>query len=69
MKLTSKEAKEIVESYRGKTVTDKWIEHCICVGDTAGKIAKALEESRYNRSNSCMYRRIYIYQKEKRRFI
>ena len=48
MKLTSKEAKDIVESYRGKTLTDKWIDHCICVGDTAGKIAKSLEEKGYN---------------------
>lgn len=48
MKLTSKEAKGIVESYRGKTLNDKWIDHCICVGDTAGKIAKALEEKGYN---------------------
>ena len=24
-------AKEIVESYRGKTLNDKWIHHCICV--------------------------------------
>ena len=44
MKLTSEDAKGIVESYRGKTLNDKWIDHCICVGDTAGKIAKALEE-------------------------
>lgn len=48
MKLTSKEAKGIVESYRGKTLNDRWIDHCICVGDTAGKIAKALEEKGYN---------------------
>ena len=48
MKLTSKEAKEIIESYRGKTLNDKWIDHSLCVGDTAGKIAKALEEKGYN---------------------
>ena len=48
MKLTSKEAKDILESYRGKTLNDKWIDHCICVGDTAGKIAKGLEEKGYN---------------------
>ena len=48
MKLTSKEAKEILESYRGKTQSDMWIDHCICVGNTAGKIAKALEEKGYN---------------------
>ena len=43
MKLTSEEARDIVESYRGKTLNDKWIDHCICVGDTAGKIAKGLK--------------------------
>ncbi len=48
MKLTSKEAKEILESYRGKNESDMWIDHCICVGNTAGKIAKALEEKGYN---------------------
>ena len=48
MKLTSVEAKGIVESYRGKTLNDKWIDHSLCVGDTAGKIAKALEEKGYN---------------------
>lgn len=56
MKLTSEEAKEIVESYRVKTQTDKWIDHCICVGDTAGKIAKALEEKGYDEDycNICL---------------
>ncbi len=48
MKLTSKEAKELLESYRGKTKYDKWIDHCIYVGDTAGKIAKALTKKGYN---------------------
>ena len=47
MKLTSKEAKEILESYRGKTINDKWIDHCIYVGDTAGKIAEAIKEKGY----------------------
>lgn len=48
MKLTSKEALEIIENLRGTTKSDKWIDHCICVGDTAGKIAKALTEKGYN---------------------
>ena len=48
MKLTSNEAKNILESYRGKTKDDKWIEHCICVGNSAGKIAQALNEKGYN---------------------
>lgn len=47
MKLTSKEAKDLLESYRGKTESDIWIDHCICVGDTAGKIAEALNEKGY----------------------
>ena len=29
MKLTSREAKELLESYRGKTESDIWIDHCI----------------------------------------
>ena len=44
MNVTSKEAKELLEEYRGKTESDIWIEHCICVGNTGGKIAKALKE-------------------------
>lgn len=48
MKITSKEAKELLESYRGKTESDIWIDHCICVGDSAGKIAKALNEKGNN---------------------
>lgn len=43
MKLTSKETKDIVESYRGKMLNDKWIDYCLCVGDTAGKIAESLD--------------------------
>lgn len=45
MKLTSKEAKELLENYRGKTESDIWIDHCISVGDTAGKIAEALKNN------------------------
>lgn len=48
MKLTSIEALQMIESYRGKTENNRWIEHCICVGNTAGKIAKALVEKGYN---------------------
>ena len=44
MKLTKDEAKLLIESYRGKTKNDAWIDHCICVGDTAGRIAKALNK-------------------------
>jgi len=48
VKITSKEAKELLESYRGKTESDIWIDHCICVGDSAGKIAKSLNEKGNN---------------------
>ncbi len=48
MKLTVEQALQMLESFRGTTQSDKWIEHCICVGDTAGKIAKALTEKGYN---------------------
>lgn len=40
MKLISKDAKEILENYRGKTESDIWIEHCICVGIQQGKLLK-----------------------------
>ena len=42
MKLTSEEALNILSSERGKLDSDMWIEHQICVGNTAGKLAKAL---------------------------
>lgn len=42
MELTSKEALDILEKARGKTASDRWIEHSICVGNSAGKIAEAL---------------------------
>ena len=48
MKLTSKEAREILENARGKTESDGWIDHSICVGETAGKLAGALNEKGYN---------------------
>ena len=35
MKLTSSKALEILENFRGTTQSDKWIDHCICVGNTA----------------------------------
>ena len=48
MKLTKELALQMIEDYRGKTKSDRWIEHCICVGDTAGKIAKALTQKGYD---------------------
>ena len=48
MKLTSKEARDLLEKERQNIKNNRWIEHCICVGNTAGKIAKTLEEKGYN---------------------
>lgn len=42
MKLTSKEALEMLKAARGKTITDLWITHSICVANTASIIAKEL---------------------------
>lgn len=42
MKLTVEKAREMLEDARGKTSSDKWIDHSICVGDSAGKIAEKL---------------------------
>ena len=42
MKLNSKKAKELLEKERIKTNDDRWINHSICVGDTAGVIARHL---------------------------
>lgn len=44
MKLNSKEARKLLEEERANQKDDRWIEHCICVGDSAGKLAKALQE-------------------------
>lgn len=48
MKLTSSQALQMLENFRGTLESDKWIDHCICVGDTAGKIAEALNEKGLN---------------------
>jgi putative nucleotidyltransferase with HDIG domain len=48
MILTSKEARELLEIERKTTKDDRWIEHSICVGDSAGRIAKALNENGYD---------------------
>lgn len=42
MKLTCQEALKILEEAKGKTSSDNWIYHSICVGNSAGKIAEAL---------------------------
>lgn len=48
MKLTSIEARKLLEIERLKVKDDRWIEHCICVGNSAGKIAKALDKKGIN---------------------
>ena len=48
MKLTSNEAKEILENARKKEKNDMWIEHSLCVGNTAKKIAEALNTKGMN---------------------
>ena len=47
MKLNSSVARNLLEIERQKAKDDRWIEHCLCVGDSAGKIAKALNEKGY----------------------
>lgn len=48
MKLNSLKARILLETERKITNNDKWIGHCLCVGDSAGKIAKALNEKGHN---------------------
>ena len=44
MKLTSKKALEMIEEFRKKEKDTGWtVEHSICIGNTAGKIAESLE--------------------------
>lgn len=56
MKLTSKKAKELLEIERKSATDDRWINHCLCVGDSAGIIAKALKEKGYDEeyANICL---------------
>ena len=42
MKLTVEKARELLEEARIKASDDKWINHSICVGNSAGKIAEKL---------------------------
>lgn len=42
MKLTSDKALELLENSRGLASDDNWITHCICVGNSAAKIARKL---------------------------
>lgn len=42
MKLTEEEALKLLENFKNKVENISWIEHSICVGNTAGKIAEKL---------------------------
>lgn len=42
MKLTSIEALKMLKEIEGKMEDTNWIQHSICVGNSAGKIAEAL---------------------------
>lgn len=42
MKLTSKEAKRLLEQQKINAMDSRWIQHCISVGNAGGKIANAL---------------------------
>ena len=48
MKLTSREAKKLLENMRKEVPDDSWIDHCIGVGNSAGIIASALYEKGIN---------------------
>ena len=48
MKLTSEEARNLLEKERANQKDDRWIEHSICVGNSAGRIAQALKEKGYD---------------------
>ena len=43
MKLSSDEALKLIEKERKEARNEQWINHSICVGNTAGKIAEALK--------------------------
>ena len=45
MKLTSKEALKMLEDTRKDFENQGWIDHSICVGNAAGKIAEALNKN------------------------
>lgn len=48
MEMNSSEALKMLNNARGKTSHDGWIDHSICVGNTAEKIAQALNKKNYN---------------------
>ena len=48
MKLTSKKALQMLEDTRKDFENQGWIDHSICVGNSAGKITRALNEKGMN---------------------
>ncbi len=48
MRLTSVEARKLLEIERKTTNDDRWINHCLFVGDSAGRIAQALNKKGCN---------------------
>ena len=48
MILNSEEALKMLNNARGETFHDAWIDHSICVGNTAAKIAEELNKTNYN---------------------
>ena len=48
MKLTSKQAREMLEQARKNAKEEKWIDHSICVGQAVGRIAEALNKKGHN---------------------
>lgn len=51
MKLTSDNALKLLKESKIKDTDELWIQHCICVGNTASKIAEALNlDSEYDKT-------------------
>lgn len=48
MEMNSSETLKMLNNARGKTSHDGWIDHSICVGNTAEKIAQTLNKKNYN---------------------
>lgn len=45
MKLTNKEVKDILQNARNKFEDQRWIDHSLCVGEAARKIAEAIKKN------------------------
>ena len=63
MKLTSKKALQMLEDTRKDFENQGWIDHSICVGNSAGKITRALNSSYFFYVHCiiiCNYQRIFF---------